>query len=220
MHFYLYKITNNINNKIYVGIHQTTNIDDGYFGSGLNINRAIKKYGKENFTKEILEFFNTEVEMSTREKEIVNKDFINLPTTYNIAEGGYGSFSYINSLPNQGHKPGQQLAASLMAANKLKNDPLHRAKVCSKRSINAKKQVANNKCVWQVPDFINPATYHKWISNDAEQKSIYVPTNTLDIYFANNWYFGRKYKSKKVLLNNINSVATLDGTSDTLTNIV
>lgn len=137
--------------------------------------------------------------MSAREKEIVNNDFVNLSTTYNIAEGGYGSFSYINSLPNQGHKPGQQLAASLIAANKLKNDPVHRARICKKRSENMKKRSANNELFWQAKDFVNPATYHKWISNDTEQKSVYVPTSTLDTYFASGWYFGRKYKSKKVL---------------------
>lgn len=51
MHFYLYKITNNINSKVYVGIHQTTNIDDGYFGSGLNINRAIKNTVKKTLLR-------------------------------------------------------------------------------------------------------------------------------------------------------------------------
>ena len=45
----IYKITNLINNKIYIG--KDTTSDPNYFGSGLLINRAFKKYGKENFTK-------------------------------------------------------------------------------------------------------------------------------------------------------------------------
>ena len=76
MFYYLYKITNLINSKIYIGVHQTSNLDDGYLGSGININRAIKKYGKENFNKEILEFFNTEEDMYIKEKEIVNHNFL------------------------------------------------------------------------------------------------------------------------------------------------
>ena len=51
---YNYITTNKINGKQYVGMHSTDNIDDGYLGSGQLIMKAIKKYGKENFTREIL----------------------------------------------------------------------------------------------------------------------------------------------------------------------
>jgi group I intron endonuclease len=53
---YIYKITNTINNKIYIGL-STKMVDDStnYYGSGRLINEAIQKYGKENFIKEILE---------------------------------------------------------------------------------------------------------------------------------------------------------------------
>lgn len=90
MFHYLYKITNLINNKYYIGVHSTDNIDDGYLGSGLALKNAIKKYGKENFKKEILEYFDDAEHMYQKEAEIVNESLINDPNCYNITLGGYG----------------------------------------------------------------------------------------------------------------------------------
>lgn len=90
MYFYLYKITNLINGKIYVGVHQTKNLDDGYLGSGSHICSSIKKYGKENFHKEILEFFHDAKSMFTKEREIVNEEFLKRVDVYNKVLGGQG----------------------------------------------------------------------------------------------------------------------------------
>jgi len=92
MIYYLYQITNLVNGKIYIGVHRTNNLDDGYMGSGKNIQAAIKKYGLDHFRKDILEYFDSLDDMFLREAEIVNKDFLLREDVYNIVEGGSGRF--------------------------------------------------------------------------------------------------------------------------------
>lgn len=96
MYYTIYKTTNLINGKFYIGKHQTKNLDDGYMGSGKRLKRSIAKYGLENFKKEILYIFETEDEMNAKEKELVTEEFCQRENTYNLCEGGKGGFGYIN----------------------------------------------------------------------------------------------------------------------------
>lgn len=97
MKYYLYRITNLVNGKIYVGVHKTKNESDGYMGSGKVIKAAIAKHGVENFQKEILEYFDSAAEMYEREKEFVTQEFLDRDDVYNLRRGGFGGFDYINS---------------------------------------------------------------------------------------------------------------------------
>ena len=73
MVFYgIYKITNLVNGKMYIGRHKTDNVDDGYMGSGILIRRAVAKYGVENFRKEWLMFCEDEEEMDYMERVFVD----------------------------------------------------------------------------------------------------------------------------------------------------
>jgi len=90
MYYLVYKTTNLINGKIYVGIHQTEDLDDDYLGSGVNLGYSIRKYGRNNFNKEILYECDNEQDMINKEKEIVTKEFIERPDTYNVDLGGNG----------------------------------------------------------------------------------------------------------------------------------
>ena len=49
--FGIYKITNLVDGKMYIGQHTTSDLDDGYMGSGKRIIRAVKKFGVQNFRK-------------------------------------------------------------------------------------------------------------------------------------------------------------------------
>lgn len=97
---YLYQITNKVNGKIYIGVHQTRVKHDRYMGSGTVLKEAFKKYGRKNFEKTILEFFGTTQAMYDREAEIVDEEFIKCDDTYNIKVGGKGGFKADH---NNGH---------------------------------------------------------------------------------------------------------------------
>lgn len=97
MYYLIYKTTNNINGNIYIGMHETNNVEDGYIGSGKRLLSAISKYGRENFTREILFCFQNREEMLLKEAELVNEDFLKRDDVYNLTSGGKGGFFYINS---------------------------------------------------------------------------------------------------------------------------
>jgi len=89
---YFYKITNNINGHYYYGIHSTDDLDDGYMGSGTILHQAYNSDGIENFTKEIIKFFDTREECSLYESQIVNKELARSRDCYNIRLGGDNQF--------------------------------------------------------------------------------------------------------------------------------
>jgi hypothetical protein len=95
----IYKITNLINGKIYIG--KDTTSDKNYYGSGVLIKRSIKKYGIENFKKEILEICSSNDELCLKEMYWI--DFFNssnLEIGYNISKGGDGGDTISNN-PNK-----------------------------------------------------------------------------------------------------------------------
>ena len=90
-HYLIYKMTNKINGRYYIGQHITTNPFDSYTGSGLLINKAQQKYGLSSFVKTILYDFMTFEEMNAKEYELVQLSncYPFDPMSYNLKEGGY-----------------------------------------------------------------------------------------------------------------------------------
>ncbi len=87
--YYIYKTTNLINNKIYIGLHKSENIEkDNYIGSGTAFLKALEKYGRHNFKREILYEVNTLNEASDLESKIVNEEFVRDENNYNLKTGG------------------------------------------------------------------------------------------------------------------------------------
>ena len=91
MYGYIYKTTNLINGKIYIGQHCSNKFDTSYYGSGKKILRALKKYGLNNFNCEIIEWCETREIANEREIFWICKlNSKNNDIGYNITDGGEG----------------------------------------------------------------------------------------------------------------------------------
>lgn len=132
-HFYLYKITNKINGKIYIGVHETENLNDGYMGSGSILKLAKEKHGLSNFDKEIIEWFDTADKMYLREKELVTEEFISDRSNYNKKPGGIGG-----SVKGIKRTPEQNAARKLFMIGK-NSGKVHTAETIAKRIANRPK---------------------------------------------------------------------------------
>jgi len=122
VYYLLYEITNLVNGKNYIGQHTTVNIDDGYIGSGMAIMRAVKKYGKENFKKEVLLYAKNEVALNFFERALVTPEFCALDSNYNLREGG-----------GHGGRHSQETIDKVLATKRAWS-PEKKAEVTAKRS--------------------------------------------------------------------------------------
>lgn len=149
----VYRIENLINGMFYYGVHSTNNLDDGYYGSGKIIKQAVKKYGKDNFSKTIVEVFDTRAEALNLENILVDP---NHPLSYNMAIGGGGGGFY-----NKQHTDEFKSAISLVHKGKIVSDET-RAKMKSvvkpkghKRSDEIKSKISKTSSGKGHPSFIN-----------------------------------------------------------------
>lgn len=132
MFYTVYKITNILNQKIYIGVHKTADLDDGYMGSGTLLRRAQEKYGLENFQKEILACFDNPESMFEMESQLVNEDFVARPDTYNMSKGGSGGNKIVGEHPL--HSKPHLDSMNTLHHKRMKADSEYREKVSKKIS--------------------------------------------------------------------------------------
>ncbi len=215
MHYIVYQTTNLLNDKVYRGIHQTKNLDDGYLGSGTHLKHAVKKYGRENFNKEILYRFDTEQDMLLKEAELVDEDWCGLSNTYNICVGGFGGgFKYINSsnLKNEYVRKGYDSSIGKFSKEKLRELGIKGALAKKEKGI---KHIPSSNFVYSQlgktqSDEIkrkiseaqqkvdrngqkNPAFGTMWITDGTRNRKI----NKLD-QIPEGWYKGRKFSGLRI----------------------
>jgi len=216
MYYTVYKITNTLDGKDYIGKHQTTDVEDGYMGSGKYLKRAIEKHGIENFTKEIIHVFDNEQEMNTKEAELVHEEFVGWSNTYNICVGGQGGFSFINEkglnvdiIQQRKRNPDLQSISSIKGgegASKMWADPVRSKIIGEKISTSLKIYWKENGHSWSGRKHTDQTKEKMrksknvgetnsqygtiWITNGVDNKKI---KKDLDI-IPEGWYKGRKLK--------------------------
>ena len=138
---YIYKIICNITGRWYIGMHSTTNLNDGYMGSGTILRHSIRKHGKENHIKEILEYLPNRELLAIREREIVNKELISDGKCMNLKEGGDGGFM------SEEHMMKCSKAGNIAFKEKLINDKEFKENFCLTKSENSKKAMLEGKLI-------------------------------------------------------------------------
>lgn len=199
--YYFYKITNNINNHYYYGIHSTNDLFDGYMGSGTRLKYAIKKYGLENFTKEILKFFNSWDELCEYENNVVNETLLTDPNCYNLINGGY----------NLTEEEIDNLSKTLKEREHQKGEKNSRYKTCWVTKDNISKSIYLN----DLNDYLNNGwvrgrkmsqkAKEKFIANNPMKGKVWIhdinnnakpiDKSLSDEYLNNGWFIGRCEKN-------------------------
>jgi group I intron endonuclease len=96
MSYIVYKTTNTVNGKYYIGKHNLHS--EYYLGSGSVLQRAIKKYGRNAFVREVLFECETEEEAYLKESELLTEEVLNDPQCYNLRTGGQGAYTWSDEL--------------------------------------------------------------------------------------------------------------------------
>lgn len=119
MYYFFYKTTNLVNGKVYYGVHSTKTIDDGYLGSGIAIKAALQKYGKSNFSREIIKEFDNREDMFAYEKSFITEELVRRNDNYNQTIGGFGGFSHIDNYGENNPMKDPEVVARCVESNRL-----------------------------------------------------------------------------------------------------
>lgn len=112
MYGYIYKTTDLLNNKIYVGQHKALKFDEKYYGSGIIIKELLNKYGTQRFSCEVLEWCSSQDELNQKEIFWINElNCLDETIGYNIATGGaFGDSGYHLGMLGKSQSTKQKLA--------------------------------------------------------------------------------------------------------------
>ena len=186
---YFYKITNIINEHYYYGVHNTNDLNDGYMGSGVRLHYAYKKYGIENFKKEILKYFDSSTDAFEYEAQVVNECLVDDDKCYNIVNGGRDGWNTKNLLVVKKKNTSEFFCVSIDEYNN--NKDLYDTTWTGKHHTKEQKDNVRNK---MTPE--NSTNPRIWVNKNNIVK--YIRKIQLNEFLQNGWELGRtNYKPRK-----------------------
>ena len=94
-YFYTYKVqctAVGCEDYYYLGKHITSNLNDGYKGSGTKLREYYKQY-PEDYTFTILAFYKDKTELNIAEQKLIGDLWKTDPYCLNLTSGGHGSWA-------------------------------------------------------------------------------------------------------------------------------
>ena len=169
MYGYIYETTNLINGKKYIGKHKANRFDESYYGSGIQLKKALNKYGKENFKVQILEEVNTN-----------QKDLDKAETRWILASNAVRDDDYYNNSYG-GESEGWYGYNQIIKENSSKH-PMYGKHHSKETKLKISKSNQGKTA--------NTANLHRiTINNGIKEKHIY--KEELDLYINQGWNQGR-----------------------------
>jgi len=194
---YLYKTTCLVTGRYYIGMHSTSNLEDGYLGSGKVIRRSIRKYGPENHKKEILEFFESRELLIEAEKMVITPEMVVDKMCMNLIHGGIGWMLSHNKAFSEKLKLDEEFRLDF--SNKISNARKRELKFNLRPNFNCdwtgKKHLESTiikmreKKLGTGVKEANSKYGTCWITNGVENKKINLVD--LDNYSNSEWFRGR-----------------------------
>lgn len=192
---FVYKTTNTVNGKYYVGMHSTDYLEDGYIGSGKKLWNSIRKYGRDKFVIERIEFFETRELLVEREKALVNEDLLKDPMCMNLMKGGEGGFI------SEEQQRKRSIAAGLAKAKRLKEDFVMLSELKECAANNFKSAHINGKIKY---DTFTGRTHAQKTKDEIGYKNSINQTGNKNSQFGTCWICKNNI-NKKIKLNELDS---------------
>jgi hypothetical protein len=218
MLYTVYKTTNLINDKIYIGFHSIDSMDcilctesiydsiflDGYLGSGKLIKRALEKYGPQNMKQELLLVTDDRDEAEELERELVNKEFVKDDTNYNLSLGGNVTILFEENNGFYGKKHNKLIIEKIQQSRNetLKNNPFSWCEIIDKETGDVffnKSEVATKFQLCHLSNTELTFTINEMIfKGKLEYKSEYLQHNALKNYKKRKEFLDTSDERKRV----------------------